>query len=232
MAVTNARTEVASYPFSTQRPIPGMMAFEDIQIQLIDTPPIAEGMTPPWLSNTIRNADGALLMVNLAEADVIGQAEMVLAEIQKGKVEAVRDPEEDERIGWLRRPTIVAGSQIDREGAASHLRELQAWVGERFPILGLSAESGEGLDALREEAFRMLRLVRVYSKIPQKPPDMAKPFVVKQGDTVIDVANQIHKEVAGSMKYAKIWGQGKYDGQRVKMNHAVQDGDVLELHAK
>ncbi len=232
VALTNAKTEVAPYPFSTQRPIPGMMAFEDVQIQLIDTPPLAEGMTPPWLSNTIRNADGALLMISLAEVDVMGQAEMVLAEIQKGKVEAVRDPEEDDRIGWLRKPTIVAGTQIDREGAASRLRELQAWVGERFPTLGLSSESGEGLDALRKEAFQMLRLVRVYSKIPQKPPDMTKPFVVKQGSTVLDVARQVHKDIAGGMKFAKIWGQGKYDGQRVKMDHAVQDGDVLELHAK
>jgi small GTP-binding protein len=231
-ALTNAKSEIAPYPFSTQRPVPGMMNFEDIQIQLIDTPPLAENMTPPWLSNTVRNADGILILIDLADAGLISQAETVLAELRKGKVEAVREAEEDERVGWVRKPTIVAGTRIDLEGAASRVRDLRAWAGERFPVLGLSAESGDGLDDVRSEVFRLLRLVRVYSKIPQKPPDMTKPFVVTEGSTVIDVAKLIHKDIANSMTYAKIWGKDKYDGQRVKMDHAVQDGDVLELHSK
>jgi ribosome-interacting GTPase 1 len=230
--LTNAKTEVAPYPFATQRPIPGMMAYEDIQIQLIDTPPLAEGMTPPWLSNTVRNADGILILINLAEADVFGQAEMVLSEIRNGKVEPVREEEEDDRVGWFRKPTIVAGAQIDQAGASARIRDLQAWVGDRFPVVALSAESGEGLDDLRGEVFRLLRLVRVYSKQPQKPPDLSNPFVVREGDTVLGVARLVHKDFAENLKYAKIWGAGKYDGQRVKTDHVVHDGDVLELHMR
>ncbi|MCK4545886.1 MAG: 50S ribosome-binding GTPase [Candidatus Eisenbacteria sp.] len=231
-ALTNANTEIAPYPFSTQHPIPGMMSYEDVQIQLIDTPPLAESMTPTWLSNTARNADGILLLVNLAEADILSQAEMLLNEIRKGKVEPVREDGEDERVGWFRRPTIIVGAQVDQAGALSRVRELRAWVGDRFPVVILSTATGEGLNSVRRELFQLLRLVRVYSKMPQKPPDLTKPFVVKQGDTVLDVARLVHKDFAENLTFAKIWGEGKYDGQRVKTDHAVHDGDVLELHLK
>lgn len=231
-ALTNAHPEIAPYPFSTQRPFPGMMTYEDIQIQLVDTPPLAEGMTPPWLTNVVRTADGSVILVNLGQPDVIGQAETALSELRKGKVEPVRQEEEDERIGWLRKPTILAGVQQDRDGAAPRARELSAWARERFPVVSTSAHSGEGLDDLREEIFRLLRLVRIYSKMPSKQPDLTKPFVLKQGSTVVDVARLVHKDFAQNLEYAKIWGREKYDGQRVHKDYAVQDKDVLELHMK
>jgi len=231
-ALTNARPEIAPYPFTTQRPFPGMMPYEDIQIQLVDIPPLAEDATPPWVSNVMRNADGILLVINLADLDVIGQAEALLVQLRNAKLEAVRRDEEDERVGWLRRPSLVAATQADAAGAADRVRQLEAWVGGRFPVAPVSSVSGAGLDDLREKTFRLLRLVRVYSKVPSSPPDLTNPFVLREGSTVLDVARMVHKDFASHLKYAKIWGRDKFDGQRVHKDHAVHDRDVLELHMR
>lgn len=231
-ALTNAKPDVAAYPFATQKPLPGMMLYEDIQIQLVDTPAMAEEMTPPWLRNTIRNGDGVLLLINLAEEDVAAQADMLMAEIEKCKVELVREEEEDERIGWMKKPAIVVGVQTDQDRSGEREKETRTWLGDVLPMVTVSTTSGDGLDDLRRAVFDLLRLVRVYSKIPSKPPDMTHPFVLKRGSTVLDVARLIHKELASNLKHARIWGHAKYDGQNVHRDYAVQDGDVLELHMR
>ena len=61
-ALTHARPEVAAYPFTTRVPIPGMMLFEDIQIQLVDLPPLSREFTEPWLPQVIRGATASVLV--------------------------------------------------------------------------------------------------------------------------------------------------------------------------
>ena len=86
--VTHAFSEVADYPFTTQKPIPGMMKFENLQIQLVDTPPIQSDHIEPGFSNLIRNADALLLLVDLTK-DPVFQMEILLEELDRMKIKIV-----------------------------------------------------------------------------------------------------------------------------------------------
>jgi ribosome-interacting GTPase 1 len=94
----------------------------------------------------------------------------------------------------------------------------------------VSAVEEYNLDALRQVLYRLLEKIRVYTKVPGKKPDLTAPFVLPRGSTVEDVATAVHKDFAAQLKFARIWGAEKYDGQMVQRDYTVQEGDVIELH--
>ncbi len=73
-------------------------------------------------------------------------------------------------------------------------------------------------------------LVRAYTKAPGKPADLEDPVILTKGSTVLDFAAQIHKDFIQKLKYARIWGKEKYNGQMVQRDYVLVDGDVIELH--
>jgi len=107
---------------------------------------------------------------------------------------------------------------------------LEDLVGQRYPALCVSAEAGEGLDHIGKALFRGLGIVRIYTKAPGKDPDTGRPYTVFAGGTVSDVALLIHRELAASVKFARIWGSAKFDGQQVGKDYLLRDGDIVELH--
>jgi ribosome-interacting GTPase 1 len=128
------------------------------------------------------------------------------------------------------KPTLIVANKIDEEGATENLEFLREVIQDEFEIIPVSAETGEGLDQMKERLYEFLDVVRIYSKVPGKTADMKKPFIVKRGSTVLDVAEKIHREFAHNLKFTKIWGSGKFDGQVVERDHVVEDGDILEIH--
>jgi ribosome-interacting GTPase 1 len=101
---------------------------------------------------------------------------------------------------------------------------------DRFPIFPLDAESGQGLEEVRTALFRVLGVIRVYSKRPGKPADMESPFTCPIGSTVAEMAEKVHRDFADKLKSARIWGTGAFDGQTVTRDHVVHDKDIVELH--
>jgi ribosome-interacting GTPase 1 len=95
----------------------------------------------------------------------------------------------------------------------------------------VSAETGRGLDALRRRVFEQLDIIRVYSKVPGKEPDLASPFVMKAGGTVQDFAAKVHQDFLKNLSAAKVWGSSDFDGQMVSRDYVLHDGDVVELRA-
>ena len=89
---------------------------------------------------------------------------------------------------------------------------------------------GQGLEELRTALYRILEVLRVYTKQPGKPPDMTSPFTCPIGSTVIEMAELVHRDFADNLKSARIWGAGVFDGQSVKRDHVLNDKDVIELH--
>jgi ribosome-interacting GTPase 1 len=83
---------------------------------------------------------------------------------------------------------------------------------------------------MKKEVYQLLGIIRVYTKAPGEEPDLAEPVVLKKGSTVGDVALSIHKDFVAKLRYARIWGSGKFDGQMVKRDYRVSEGDVIELH--
>jgi hypothetical protein len=228
--VTHAFSEVAEYPFTTQKPIPGMMKFENIQIQLVDTPPIQLDHIEPGLSNLIRNADALLLIIDLTENPVF-QMEILQEELKQMKIEIVgKGPIPSLEGGWGSQKTLLLGNKCDVSNAMEGYRIFETRFKDTFPILPVSAKEGMNCEELKKEVYQLLDIIRVYTKAPGEEPELTEPVVLKKGSTVGDVALSIHKDFFAKLRYAKIWGSGKFGGQMVKRDHQINEGDVIELH--
>jgi len=228
--ITHAFSEVADYPFTTQKPVPGMMNFENLQIQLVDTPPIQLDRIEPGFPNLLRNADGLLLLVDLTE-DPIFQMEILLEELNKMKIKvAGKSPSPLPDTGWISLRTLLVGNKCEAKNAMEAYRRLEDRFRDCFSVLPISAQGGMNLDDLRKEIYQTLNILRVYTKTPGEDPDLTEPVILKKGSRVEDVALSVHKDFVAKLRYAKVWGSGKFDGQMVKRDYLVNEGDVIELH--
>jgi len=231
-ALTDARPEVAGYPFTTRVPMPGMMSYEDVKVQLVDLPPVTADLTEPWLPGLVRQADAALLVVDLADDDLIEGAEAAIDRLAAGDALLVGTlPEDAGEESAIPVQTTVVAAKADAEGALDRLAILREALGGRYPVLECSAAAGTGLDAVRRVAYDSLQMIRVYTKVPGKALDRTSPYTVPRGSTVLELAGAVHKDLIESLKFAKVWGSAAFDGQAVKRDHPLGDGDVVELHA-
>ncbi|MFC1901541.1 GTPase [Chloroflexota bacterium] len=228
-SLTKATPTVAAYPFTTHSATPGMMAFENIQIQLIDTPPLSEQPPEWWLLNIIRRADGLLLVVDLSD-DPVFQLGAVIARLEERKLGLGEDKGGgDEEFPLRYKKTLVAGNKMDFDKGGEGFQALHNKYGSQLPMAAVSA-LGPGLKELRLRIFRMMDIIRVYTKMPGDKPDLTDPIILPRGSNLGDAAASVHKDFAARMKFARIWGSGKHDGIMAKRDHILQDGDVIELH--
>jgi ribosome-interacting GTPase 1 len=236
--MTNATPEIGNYPFTTRLPQPGMMPYENIKIQLVDLPPLEPNFYEPWMGSIVRQADLALLVADLSADAMLDAIENVQTLMGHSRIQLSGEsrPEPEQHLFVLCRTLLVANKH-DSSDAEANLEILKEFYGSRFRILPVSAESGEGLEFLKQGIFDALNIIRVYTKIPGKKVDLSSPpFVLKHGSTVLDAARAVHREFAHSLKFAKVWSSEKsrhsvrYDGQMVERTHPLQDGDILELH--
>ncbi len=227
-ALTNAEPEVADYPFTTRVPLAGMAAFEDVQIQLVDLPPVSQESAEGWLFGIIRGSDGALAVADLSDGDLLASTEEMLSLLAGANIELVPP---GERRGPNQVPAVFVATKLDVTGAAEVLEIFREFYGGRLPVLPVSTDQDVNLGELRSTVFKMLNIVRVYSKKPGKKPDMEVPYILRRGTTVIEAASAVHKDFVEGLRYARLWRGGQFDGQMVGRDHALEDGDVLELHA-
>ncbi|MBI4601390.1 MAG: TGS domain-containing protein [Planctomycetes bacterium] len=236
-SLTSAPTEPTPFPFATQGPIPGMMAFEDVQVQLVDLPPITADHFPGGMLGLIKGADGVILVADLGSDTVLEDLEAVLQALHGGRVR-LRDPrlpsgasrEDDEEVLLVHLPALLVANKVDAAGAAERLGVLRDLYAGRFDPLPVSAVTRQGLDELPALVFRMLERIRIYSKEPGKPPDLSKPFVLRRGETVLDLAGKIHRDFPGHLRQARVWGSARFEGQAVQRDYVLADKDVVELH--
>lgn len=230
--MTNAHTEVADYPFSTFKPVQGMMAYEDIQIQLVDLPPVSQAYSESWMFNIIRLADLVLLIVDLSQPNPEEQVLEICSLLESHKIILQREGEGRPQSAIAYKSTLLVGTKVDTDGAQQKAEQLISVFGGEYPYTFISIETGFNLNEFLAIVFNGLKVLRVYTKTPGKKSDLTHPYVLPQGATVHDAAVMIHKEIAERMHYARIWGSEKYDGQRVERDHVMADGDVLEVHIK
>lgn len=239
-SLTGSTAQTGPYPFTTQFPQPGMLAYEDIHFQLVDLPAVAHDHPVPWLANALQPADACLLIVDLSNPECVDQVTAVHAILRERRVilmptwNETAVAEEDDVVDpfVIHLPTLMIATKAEK---IPHLREeldvLQELTASHYPVIAVSTTTGEGLDRIAPWLFNHLGIVRVYTKTPGRPADKDKPFTVRRGETVYDVAVLVHKEIAQSLKYARLWRNDKHQGQQVGREHLVADGDILELHA-
>ena len=218
-SITNASPTVAEYPFSTWSATPGMMQFENIQLQLIDTPPLVPQSIEFWLPPILRRADVLLIMVDLADAPQ-DRLEAVIAQLENMRIE----------IGPDRAKALIIGNKIDLDNAGQNYADLKNRYEDKMPVIAISAREGTGLEELKQRIYQVLDIIRVYTRAPGEKPDFNDPIVLNRGSTVEDAAASVHKDFRAKLKYARIWGSGKHDGLMAKRDHTLQDGDIIELH--
>jgi ribosome-interacting GTPase 1 len=230
--LTGAEPEVAAYPFTTRLPAPYMMPFENIQIQLIDTPPVTAELMETWFPEMVKMADAVLLVADLADREGADLLDGIVKRLRERKVELVPADTDipPERFPFLKR-AAVAANKLDAEGAAGRFEELGLLPEAPVEKIPVSAASGRGLEDLRRTIFRLLHVIRVYSKVPGKRAERDSPFTLRKGITVLEMARAVHKDFAEKLAYARVWSHGGgIDGLRVTRDHVLADEDIVELH--
>ncbi|MGE5127312.1 MAG: GTPase [Betaproteobacteria bacterium] len=244
--LTGSHAVVGPYAFSTKHPQPGMLPFEDVQLQLVDLPPVAEDYFEPWMAGTLHNADAIALVVDLSDPACVDQLEALEKRLREKRITLVtrldRRPAAAEAGGGPAGgeldpfravlPAILLANKADRfadpDAELAVFRELAP---DPFVSLAVSAESGRQLSAVGAALYDLLQITRVYSKVPGHPADMGRPFTLRGGGSVRDVAQQVHRGMAAELRFARVWGTSvEFDGQQVSGEHRVADHDVVELH--
>lgn len=232
--VTNARPEVADYPYTTRLPTAGMMEWENIKYQLIDIPPVALASYEGWMKSLLFRADAVFLFADLSTDGIIEDLEDVVKMLQVQEITLADpsfEPEEEElRLDAVWKRTFLLANKSDCDEEDIRLEFLTDSFGDRFPIFKINSITGEGIEKLANGLWSSLKLMRVYTKTPGQEADLTDPIVLPRESTVADAAYQIHKDFANKLTYARVWGPGKFDGQRVKKEFQLSDGDTVEFH--
>jgi ribosome-interacting GTPase 1 len=229
--LTSAKPEVAPYPFTTREPQPGMMPWEDVTVQLIDMPPITDTYFEAYVPNLVRSADGVLLCFDGSSDDAPDHTAEVLRQIESRKTLLARQSgfvEDD--LTQVRVNTLLVVTRADDPGRADRVAYFDEMFPGRFEPVHVEFDRPDSASELREQIYRMLGVMRVYTKAPGKPADYKSPFTLPIGGTVEDLADRVHHELAAKLTHARIWGSGVHDGQSVGREHALSDKDLVELH--
>lgn len=237
--LTGSHAAAEAYAFTTQYPQPGMFEHEDVAFQLVDLPPLSHEHPVPWMANTLQSADGCLFIVDVSRPGCVEEVVGALELLKERKVvvsslwpDDELSESDDEDPFTIHLPTVLVASKSDIvDHARDELAVLEELTGLDCPVLSVSAVTGEGLEELGAWLFEHLAVVRVYTKKPGEPVDDGKPYTVRRGETVLDVARLVHRDIAASLKYARLFGGHGFEGQQVGRDHEVVDGDVLELHS-
>jgi hypothetical protein len=242
-ATTHAPVKIAEYPFTTMVPHPGMWQRDEVQLQLIDTPPFLENHIPAGLFGAIRNADVLCLVAEAGES-APEQVETTLRVLEGRGVHLTAQPRRAGSTSLEGMPGLILLNKTDLsepatlDAARELVRELAR---ERtvaapppscpeLPLVLVSARTGDGFDAWFTRLWDLLGIVRVYSKEPGKPPDLHKPFTFPLGATVADLARHIHRDLPDRMRFARLWGHSRFEGQQVHKSEVLRDRDIVEIH--
>ncbi len=222
-ALSRAKVKVGEYPYTTTLPVSGMMPYKDTYVQLVDTPPMTVDNIPSGLIGTLKEADALLVIMDVSTPECLEQLEGITKILQEREVIDLTG--EGEILAPV--PFMIIANKNDHPEAEDNLQVVKELL-TNLEILPVSS-MGSGLDELKDRIYDILDIIRVYGKAVGRPADMDKPFILKSGSTVIDFAEQVHKDFPEKLKSALVWGSTKFDGQPVSRDYILEDGDIVEL---
>ncbi len=229
-ALTGAEPEVGDYPYTTRAPSPFMMKYENIKIQLVDTPPLAPEEIQTELAELVKTADRVLVVLDLGDQETASILETQLARFKEKRIELIFGAGPTPEGTPFAKRAIIAANKADCPQAEENLSFIREYFGPNLPLSAVSAARGDGLEDLRKNLFLLLEVIRVYSKTPGKKADLNDPFALKKGSTVMDMAMAVHKDFVEKFKYARIWRKESLQGQMINRDFVLEDEDIVELH--
>lgn len=97
----------------------------------------------------------------------------------------------------------------------------------------ISAKDEWNFDELMEKIWEYLQLIRIYTKPKGQIPDYEEPVIIRQGATMTDLCNALHKHLIKDFKCALVWGTSvKHNPQMVGKDHPLDDEDVVQIIKK
>jgi hypothetical protein len=228
--MTNADPEVGDFPYTTWKPTPGMVPYENIQFQLIDTPPLSKEYTDPWFADLLRRVDMMMIVVDL-RADPIQQLQDALSMLRDWRIfpKGADIPDGLTKPPFIKR-MLVAVNKMDEAKDEEDYQVFLELSEMKLPCIGISVLKGRHLSALVEKIYDLFEIIRVFTRAPGKAHDATAPFVLPRDSKLDDLAEKVHKDFKEKLKFARVWGKAVYDGQMVQRDYTLQDGDVVELH--
>jgi len=220
--LTRTNVEVAPYPFTTTNFQVGMMQYEDIKIQIVDSPPVAES-APAWLYAAFRFADLLLIVLDASNDDLLEQMEAINTQLETRNIFIQKDRAEAKK-------TIVLLNKIDTIKAEENSEVFYEFYQNKFNIHKISTITAVNIENLKLLIFENLNIIRVYTKKIGQPPVRKEPIVLRNGSTIIEAAEYIHKDFKKNLKFTRLWNDSGYSGQRVEKNYVLHDGDIVEFH--
>jgi len=219
--LTNRKVKVADYEFTTKMPEVGMMGYKGLKLQLVEIPSIFRGyyesQKGPQFFSLIRNADLIVVVTNTAELDYLFE------EFEKAGI-SLNDPFDEN----THKAIIVAGKK-DLPNHDDIYRGLCKYY--RFCLMPVSVIAGHSFDALKDEIWKALGLIKIYTKEPGKKPRIDEPLCLKKGSTIRDMALHLHKDFLKKFRFAKVWGKSAhFGGQTCGLSHKLEDDDIVEIH--
>jgi hypothetical protein len=227
-ALTRAEPEVADYPHTTREPLAGMAVFEDIQIQLVDLPPLSDDYVEPWVFDLIRRSDLVLIVLDLT-GDPLHQLEKLeeLLDLKKIYLEGGLAPEAG--LGRMVKRNLLAAAKCDDPRAEETLELFREMLEAHRPVVPISVTRADNLDLLPGLLFQHLEMIRVYTRVSGKPAEK-KPFILPRGATVLELAEKVHRDLAGRLKYARLWSGDHADGLLVQRDYLLRDRDIVQIY--
>ena len=226
--LTNATPDIADYPYTTAVPVIGMMEYEDIQVQIVDLPPLGDEIRKLPFYNIIRNSDLLLAMLD-GTGDPVTELGLLVSELEEGKV-YLPTAKDEIPVGGVVQKMLVILNKCDEGDVEELLRNVGTATGDVLPVIAISAEHGRGIEMLKRLIFETNEIIRVYTKAPGHKLDRKDPYVLPEGSTVMDLATHIHHDFAENLHFVRVWGSARFEGQPVQRDFILQDGDIVELH--
>ncbi|MDI6690486.1 MAG: TGS domain-containing protein [Candidatus Bathyarchaeota archaeon] len=177
---------------------------------------------------------GNLIDCTLKEIEELLRSYRVTDAIVKIYGEATLDDVENAIFeNTVYKPTIIVANKIEAEGAEKNLKILEAYVDGKLPIQPVSCKTSVDAEKLGEILFKALDIIRVYTKEPGEREFSKKPFTLKRGATVYELAKNIHSDFTKNFTFARVWSKRLvFSPQKVGAGFVLEDGDIVEVHVK
>jgi len=211
--LTRSQFKVADYPFSTTLPQPAMMPFENIQIQLVDTPPLTKEFCPGWMKNLILNCDLILAVFDLADPEIENKIKEIEEILKNWKIE--------KEVLFLGNKSDILEKEKQRKILEN--TEIEFLISTKKP-------ENEKISKIKKKIFEKLKIVRVYSKKPGKEPDFERPFIFKKGTKLLDLIEEINPQILSKFKKAKLFRKNLPHPKIVGKEYELKDEDIIEIH--